>query len=80
MQLPNNYMMQKFAISKYVGIILVIWGVCLFSMAFTNSFAQMAALRFLLGFFEAITYPCMFLLIATMYRRSEQVIGFGVCS
>lgn len=70
--------MQKFAISKYVGIILVIWGVCLFSMAFTNSFAQMAALRFLLGFFEAITYPCMFLLIATMYRRSEQVIGFGV--
>lgn len=31
----------------------------------------------LLGFFEGITYPSMFLLIATLYRRSEQVIWFG---
>ncbi|KAI8054193.1 major facilitator superfamily domain-containing protein [Gilbertella persicaria] len=78
MQLPNNYMMHKFPLSKYVGAILVIWGIVLFSTAFSKNFGHLIALRFLLGFFEAITYPSMFLLIATMYRRSEQVLGFGV--
>ncbi|KAI8330658.1 major facilitator superfamily domain-containing protein [Choanephora cucurbitarum] len=78
MQLPNNYMMQKFPLSRYVGTMLIIWGAVLFSIGFAKNFSQLAALRFLLGLFEAITYPTMFLLIATMYRRSEQVLGFGV--
>lgn len=78
MQLPNNYMMQKFPISKYIGIMLVIWGAVLFCICFAQDFAQLAGLRFLLGFFEATTYPTMFLLIATMYRRSEQVVWFGI--
>ncbi|GAN09188.1 dal9 allantoate permease [Mucor ambiguus] len=78
MQLFNNYMLQKYPIAKFVGIVLVIWGATLLSMAWATSFSQLAALRFLLGFFEAVTYPAMFLLIATLYRRSEQVIWFGV--
>ncbi|GAA5815396.1 hypothetical protein MFLAVUS_008904 [Mucor flavus] len=78
MQLPNNYLMQKFTISKYIGVILVIWGGSLLAVAWATNFSQLAALRFLLGFFEATSYPCMFLLIATMYRRAEQVVWFGV--
>ncbi|CAO3642564.1 unnamed protein product [Mucor hiemalis] len=78
MQLPNNYLLQKFPTSKYFGTVLVIWGVVLLCIAFTKTFSQIMALRFLLGFFEAATYPAMFLLIAQMYRRSEQVIWFGV--
>ncbi|KAL7333711.1 hypothetical protein PS15p_202576 [Mucor circinelloides] len=78
MQPFNNYMLQRFPISKFVGSVLVVWGVTLLSMAFATNFSQLAALRFLLGFFEAVTYPAMYLLIATLYRRSEQVIWFGV--
>ncbi|CEP16023.1 hypothetical protein [Parasitella parasitica] len=78
MQLPNNFMMQKFPISKYIGVMLVLWGAVLFCMCFAHSFSQLAGLRFLLGFFESTTYPCIFLLIATMYRRSEQVVWFGI--
>ncbi|KAL7311526.1 hypothetical protein PS15m_009278 [Mucor circinelloides] len=78
MQLPNNFMMQKFPISKYIGTMLVLWGAVLFCMCFAHSFSQLAGLRFLLGFFEATTYPAVFLLIATMYRRSEQVVWFGI--
>lgn len=78
MQLFNNFMLQKFPISKSVGTVLIIWGATLLCMAFVTNFSQLAALRFLLGFFEAVTYPAMFLLIATFYRRSEQVIWFGV--
>ncbi|KAI8637182.1 major facilitator superfamily domain-containing protein [Parasitella parasitica] len=78
MQIFNNFMLQRFPISKLVGIVLIIWGATLLCMAFVTNFSQLAALRFLLGFFEAVTYPAMYLLIATLYRRSEQVIWFGV--
>ncbi|KAF1798858.1 major facilitator superfamily domain-containing protein [Mucor lusitanicus] len=78
MQLFNNYMLQRYPIAKFVGTVLVIWGATLLSMAWATNFSQLAALRFLLGFFEAVTYPAMYLLIATLYRRSEQVIWFGV--
>lgn len=70
--------MQRFPIAKYLGTLLVVWGAVLFSMAWAKNFGTLLAQRFLLGFFEAITYPCMFLLIATFYRRSEQVVWFGV--
>ncbi|KAI7892323.1 major facilitator superfamily domain-containing protein [Mucor mucedo] len=78
MQLPNNYLLQKVQVSKYAGICLVLWGIVLLCMAFGKNFGQLAGLRFLLGFFEAITYPTIFLLISTIYRRSEQVIWLGV--
>lgn len=78
MQLPNNYMLQKVQVSKYAGICLMLWGVVLLCMAFGKNFGQLAGLRFLLGFFEAVTYPTIFLLISTIYRRSEQVIWLGV--
>ncbi|KAI8353638.1 major facilitator superfamily domain-containing protein [Choanephora cucurbitarum] len=78
MQLPNNYMMQKFPISKYLGTILVLWGLVVLSMAYARNFVQLAILRVLLGFCEAITYPNIFLLISSMYRRSEQVIWLSV--
>ncbi|KAG0179516.1 hypothetical protein DFQ29_002023 [Apophysomyces sp. BC1021] len=37
----------------------------------------MAALRFLLGIFEAGIYPALTLLVSTFYRRSEQVFRLG---
>lgn len=75
-QIPNNYLLQRMPISKYLGSILVVWGVVLGCLALSKNFADLAGIRFLLGFFEASTYPCIFLLISILYRRSEQVIFF----
>ncbi|KAI8149502.1 major facilitator superfamily domain-containing protein [Fennellomyces sp. T-0311] len=76
-QLPNQYLLQRVQISKYLGAILFIWGVTLACHALGQNFAQLAGLRFLLGFWEGATYPAIFLLISTLYRRSEQVLWFG---
>lgn len=78
MQLPNNYALQKLPIAKYLGVMILLWGISLFCMAFATSFGHLVGLRMLLGFFEAVTYPVIFLLIATFYRRSEQVFFFGL--
>ncbi|CEI94983.1 hypothetical protein RMCBS344292_09184 [Rhizopus microsporus] len=78
MQPINSYLLQRLPTAQYVGTVLILWGACLACTSLAKNFSQLAALRFLLGFFEAITYPSMFLLISTFYRRSEQVLWFGV--
>lgn len=50
------------------------WGIVLVCTAFGTNFSQIAAMRFLLGFFEAGIYPSLTILISTLYRRSEQVV------
>ncbi|KAI8357357.1 major facilitator superfamily domain-containing protein [Choanephora cucurbitarum] len=76
-QLPNNYMLQRIPIGRYIGIIVVLWGIVLLCSAWGRNFGQLAGLRFLLGFFEAGIYPSLTLLVSTFYRRSEQIARLG---
>ncbi|CEI90193.1 hypothetical protein RMCBS344292_04523 [Rhizopus microsporus] len=76
-QLPNNFLLQRIPIARYIGVLVILWGLVLLCTAFVTNFSQVAALRFLLGFFEAGIYPCLTLLISTFYRRAEQVVRLG---
>ncbi|KAI8080706.1 major facilitator superfamily domain-containing protein [Gilbertella persicaria] len=76
-QLPNNYLLQRMPVGRYIGIIVTLWGVVLTCTAAANNFSQVAAMRFLLGFFEAGVYPSLTLLVSTFYRRSEQAARLG---
>lgn len=76
-QLPNNYFLQRFPIGRYMGVVLFCWGVVTICTAFCKNFAQLSVLRVLLGIFEAATYPSLFLIFNTLYRRSEQSACFG---
>ncbi|KAI8339466.1 major facilitator superfamily domain-containing protein [Chlamydoabsidia padenii] len=76
-QVPNSILLQRFPIGRYVGIIIVLWGMVLAVTATAKDFSQLAALRFLLGFFEAGIYPCCLMIISTMYRRREQAGRIG---
>lgn len=76
-QLLNNFLLQRVPVGKYIGILVILWGTVLLCTAFGKNFSQVAAMRFLLGFFEAGIYPSLTLLISTFYRRSEQVVRLG---
>ncbi|GAN07298.1 MFS allantoate transporter [Mucor ambiguus] len=76
-QLPNNYFLQRIAVGRYIGIIVFLWGSVLACTAAGTNFSQIAAMRFLLGFFEAGVYPSLTLLVSTFYRRSEQAARLG---
>jgi MFS family permease len=69
--------LQRIPVGKYIGVIVVLWGSVLICTAFGKNFSQLAAMRFLLGFFEAGIYPSLTLLVSTFYRRSEQVARLG---
>ncbi|KAI7853650.1 major facilitator superfamily domain-containing protein [Circinella umbellata] len=77
-QIPNQYCLQWFPMSKYLGTCLVLWGIVLGCTPLAQTFPQLLALRFLQGFFEASAYPCIQLLISIIYRRKEQVILYGI--
>ncbi|KAI9276857.1 major facilitator superfamily domain-containing protein [Phascolomyces articulosus] len=79
-QFPNQYLLQKCPLSKYLGTAIILWGITVGCTALATNFVQLAALRFLLGFFESVTYPALFLLIGVIYRRTEQVMFFGMIS
>ncbi|KAI8065534.1 major facilitator superfamily domain-containing protein [Gongronella butleri] len=76
-QVPNHYLVQRLPISKYMGVVLCIWGTVFMSTSQAKSFGALAATRILLGFFEAVTYPCVFILISMFYRRHEQLFYIG---
>ncbi|KAI8095314.1 major facilitator superfamily domain-containing protein [Thamnidium elegans] len=76
-QLPNNYCLQKYPVGKYLGVLVICWGSVTIGTAFGKNFTQLAALRILLGIFEAGSYPGIILIFNTMYRRSEQPACFG---
>ncbi|KAI9271658.1 major facilitator superfamily domain-containing protein [Phascolomyces articulosus] len=66
------YSLQQYPISKVLGIAMFCWSLSIIGTAFVNNFTQLALCRFILGAFEAFTYPSLFLFIKTHYRRSEQ--------
>ncbi|KAF7722522.1 hypothetical protein EC973_003085 [Apophysomyces ossiformis] len=77
-QIPNAILIQRIPLGKYMGSLIALWGMVLVCTAEGKNFQQLAALRFLLGFFEAGMYPCCIMLISAMYRRSEQAARIGM--
>ncbi|GAN06036.1 allantoate permease protein [Mucor ambiguus] len=76
-QVPNNYLIQRLPIGRYLGSVLVIWGIVMGATGACNKFSQLLATRFLLGLFEGVTYPCIYILLNTLYRKSEQSKCWG---
>ncbi|KAI8049293.1 major facilitator superfamily domain-containing protein [Thamnidium elegans] len=76
-QIPNSYLLQKFRISRYLGTLLVLWGIVMCLTSLCTNFIQLAVCRVLLGLFEAGTYPSLLIIINSVYRRSEQSAAFG---
>ncbi|KAI7878734.1 major facilitator superfamily domain-containing protein [Mucor mucedo] len=76
-QVPNNYLIQKYPTGRYLGSVLIVWGFVMAATALCHTFSQLMALRFLLGLFEGVTYPCVYIILNTLYRRSEQSSCWG---
>ncbi|KAI8366283.1 major facilitator superfamily domain-containing protein [Choanephora cucurbitarum] len=76
-QIPNSYLVQTLPTARYLGSVLVIWGIVMALTALCNTFPQLLGLRLLLGFFEGVTYPCVYIVMNALYRRSEQSRCWG---
>lgn len=76
--MPNSLLIQRLPLAKYIGILICMWGMVLAVTSEAKNFSQLAALRFLLGIFEAGVYPTAVILVSMLYRRREQAGRLGV--
>jgi len=71
-------LMQRFQTGKVIAINVVIWGIISMCIAATHNFAGLAVCRFLLGFFESLTFPGFSLVISSWFTREEQVLRIAL--
>ncbi|KAJ5775675.1 uncharacterized protein N7511_000686 [Penicillium nucicola] len=69
---PTNIIVQKVPIGKYLAANIFLWGLTLTMTCFGFNFKILAALRVLLGIFEAVSQPTFLLLSSMWYKRDEQ--------
>ncbi|KAL4881386.1 major facilitator superfamily domain-containing protein [Aspergillus karnatakaensis] len=66
------YLMSRLPVVRFVGCIVMVWGIAAGCLAAPNNFAGSTAVRLLLGFFEAGVSPAFVLITSAWYRKSEQ--------
>ncbi|KAI9249693.1 major facilitator superfamily domain-containing protein [Phascolomyces articulosus] len=79
MLIPAGLFVQKFPPAQVMGISMIGWGIVLTCMMACTNFSGLLACRLLLGICEATVLPAAFILIKTLYRRSQQLLYIGFC-
>ena len=77
-EMPHAYLMQRLPLAKYLGTMVCLWGAVVACTSACNSYASLAACRFLLGIFESAVSPSLILVTSMWYKRHESPkrIGF----
>lgn len=69
---PQNYILSKVPVGKYLGFSIIAWGTVLACHAACTNFVGLIVVRTLLGLFESACQPAFIVLSAMWYRREEQ--------
>ncbi|KAK4654497.1 hypothetical protein QC762_403310 [Podospora pseudocomata] len=77
-EIPSNIGCKYFGPGWFIPTISLGFGGLSIAMAFVNNFAQAAAVRFLLGAFEAGMLPGIAYYLSRWYRRSELTFRLGL--
>ncbi|ORY15345.1 putative allantoate permease [Clohesyomyces aquaticus] len=77
-EFPQGFLLQNFPPSKVLGFNVVCWGITLCCTAAVQDFTGLAALRTLLGCFEAVITPSLILITASWYTKRESTPRYGI--
>ncbi|KAJ6085393.1 major facilitator superfamily domain-containing protein [Penicillium canescens] len=73
-----SILLVKFSVAKVVVVTVLIWAGIQMCMAAGNNFGSLAALRILLGAFEAAVNPGFTIITSTWYKPSEHALRHGL--
>lgn len=77
-EFPHGWGMQHFPTAKYIGVMVIMWGLVLATTSACSSWAGLVTTRVLLGVFEAAVAPSLILITSMWYKRNEQPPRFGI--
>ncbi|CUM67362.1 uncharacterized protein PRCAT00005055001 [Priceomyces carsonii] len=69
---PGTMILQRFPLSKALGIVVILWGGILMLHAATQNTAGFLILRFILGMFEGMMNPAYMMLVSQWWKKEEQ--------
>lgn len=71
-EIPSNLLLKRFGARKWIGRILLTWGIVTMITAWADSVTHLYMLRFLLGIAEAGFFPGIILYITFWFRSKER--------
>ena len=77
-ELPQGVLIQRFPVSKVLGVNVFLWGVTVCCTAATQTFAGVTAVRTLLGMFEAVITPALIMITSHWYTRRQATPRTGI--
>lgn len=77
-EFPQGALIQRFPVSKVLGINVILWGVVVCCTAGVGSFAAVTALRTVLGMLEAVITPALIVITAQWYTRDRATMRTGI--
>jgi len=77
LQIPGGHLAEHWSAKKFVGIMILIWGVLAILMGFVQTFAELLVVRFFLGVAEAGIWPAILVLISHWFPAAERARAYG---
>lgn len=77
-EIPQGYFLQRFPLSIVLGVNLLCWGILVGCMAAAQNYAQILAMRILLGCCEAVISPALVLITSTWYTKRHAAPRYGI--
>ena len=72
LQITGGHLAEHWSAKKFVGIMVLVWGVFAVLSGFVQSFWQLLLIRFLLGVAEAGIWPAILVLISHWFPAAER--------
>jgi MFS family permease len=77
LQIPGGHLAEHWSAKKFVGIMILVWGVLAVLMGFVQNFAELLVVRFFLGVAEAGIWPAILVLISHWFPAAERARAYG---
>jgi hypothetical protein len=68
---PGNWLLQKFHTGKFLGAVMVLWGIIVLCIAFAKNFAHLMVLRTFQDTLECTISPTFMLITGAWYKSQE---------
>ncbi|MBO0775284.1 MAG: MFS transporter, partial [Actinobacteria bacterium] len=77
LQIPGGYLAEHWSAKKFVGIMILVWGVFAVLTGFVQNFPELLVVRFLLGVAEGGIWPAILVLISHWFPARERARAYG---
>lgn len=77
-EFPQGYLIQKFPVSKVLGINVTLWGITICCTAAAQNFPGITAARTILGMLEAVITPSLIMVTSQWYTRRQATPRTGI--